>query len=94
MPIRSTANNNRFYFRISDLGKLLGKRPVTIRGWERAHLFDFPRDGRGERIFNTQDIRNIATTAYAHGRIDDVRYNLIQSTMTMLELLESKNDST
>jgi hypothetical protein len=81
----------RFNFTISELGILLGKRPVTLRAWERSGMATFPRDQRGNRSFNTEAITEAASNAYARGRITKKRYDLIHAAMTLLELIENES---
>lgn len=82
----------RFSFTISDLGRFLGKSPVTLRGWENKGLVDIPRDGSGDRKLTTDDIRAIADTARVHKRISLSRFNLVCAAMTLIEEIEQSNN--
>jgi MerR HTH family regulatory protein len=88
----TTRVNWRFTFTISDLGRLLGKSPVTLRGWEDRGLVDIPRDSSGDRKLACADIRTITDTAFALGRINRHRTNLVHATMTMIEQIETENN--
>ena len=79
-----------FYFTVSDLGRFLGKSPVTLRGWERAGFVSIPREGTDRRL-GLQDIRTIATTAREGRRILQSRLDLINASITLLELVEKAN---
>lgn len=91
MRTTTDAKNWRFTFGITDLGIMLGKAPVTLRGWERSGMFRINRDSKGDRRLTTSDIREIATTARSHNRIDEDRLNMVLATTTMLEMLEREN---
>jgi hypothetical protein len=82
--------SHKFTFTISDLGIILGKAPVTLRGWERDGLVYFPRNGRGDRAVSIQGLREIITRPEIRGRIADDRLRLIEACLTMFELLEKK----
>ncbi len=88
----TTRANWRFTFTISDLGRLLGKSPVTLRGWENRGLVDIPRDQSGDRKLTCADIRTIADRAYELGRINRRRANLVHATMTLIEQIEAENN--
>jgi hypothetical protein len=88
----TTRVNWRFTFTISDLGRLLGKSPVTLRGWEDKGLVDIPRDQSGDRKLTCADIRTIADRAYELGRINRRRANLVHATMTLIEQIEAENN--
>lgn len=88
----TTRVNWRFTFTISDLGRLLGKSPVTLRGWENRGLVDIPRDQSGDRKLGCTDIRTITDRAYELGRINRRRANLVYATMTMIEQIEAENN--
>lgn len=88
----TTRVNWRFTFTISDLGRLLGKSPVTLRGWEDRGLVDIPRDPSGDRKLACADIRAIADRAYELGRINRRRANLVYATMTLIEQIEAENN--
>ena len=88
----TTRVNWRFTFTISDLGRLLGKSPVTLRGWEDKGLVDIPRDQSGDRKLGCQDVRTVADRAFSLGRVSRRRVNLVHATMTMMEQIESENN--
>lgn len=92
MRTTTDPSNWRFHFTVTDLGRYLGKSPVTLRGWERAGLVSIPRDGSGDRRLGTQDIRAIATTAFARKRINQRRLDLVAATMTLIESIERENE--
>ena len=71
---------------------MLGKSPVTLRGWENKGLVSIPRDQSGDRKLGCQDIRSITDTARLHKRIGDNRANLVYATLTLLEQIEQAND--
>jgi DNA-binding transcriptional MerR regulator len=80
----------RFYFTISDLGRFLGKSPVTLRGWERSGFVTIPREGN-DRKLDLQDIREIAIIARKASRITNTRFNIVNAAITLLELVEREN---
>ena len=88
----TTRVNWRFDFTISDLGRMLGKSPVTLRGWENKGLVTIPRDQSGDRKLGCKDIREITDTARLHSRISESRSNLIYAAMTLLEEIEQANN--
>jgi len=88
----TTRVNWRFTFTITDLGRLLGKSPVTLRGWEDKGLVDIPRDPSGDRKLGCEDIRKFADRAFQLGRINHRRANLVYATMTLMEQIESENN--
>lgn len=88
----TTRANWPFTFTISDLGRLLGKSPVTLRGWEDRGLVSIPRDQSGDRKLGCGDVRTIADQALALGRISRRRANLVHATMTLMEQIEAEND--
>lgn len=88
----TTRVNWRFTFTISDLGRLLGKSPVTLRGWEDRGLVSIPRDQSGDRKLTCEDIRKIADRAFELGRINHRRSNLVHATMTLIEQIEVENN--
>lgn len=90
MRTTTDPKNWGFHFTISDLGRFLGKSPVTLRGWERKSFIDIPREGTDRRL-DLQDIRRIATTAREGRRISDARFNRINAAITLLELIEEEN---
>jgi predicted site-specific integrase-resolvase len=83
---------NGFSFTVTDLARFLGKSSVTLRGWERKGLFDFPRDPSGDRKFSTFDIREIAIKARDLKRISNRRLQYVESCVTMMQLIEREND--
>lgn len=88
----TTRPNWRFYFTISDLGKLLCKSPVTLRGWESHGFVTIPRDHSGDRRLTTDHIRGITKIALQAGRISKQRANLVYATMTLIEQVENDNN--
>jgi len=88
----TTRVNWRFTFTISDLGRLLGKSPVTLRGWEDRGLVDFPRDPSGDRKLICEDIHEVADRALGLGRINRRRANLVHAAMTLIEQIEAENN--
>lgn len=83
--------SDKFYFTVTDLARFLGKSAVTLRGWEKKGLVDFPRDSGGDRKFDLLDVRRVANTAHELGRINLQRLRLVESAVTMLELIEREN---
>jgi len=81
----------RFSFTVTDLARFLGKSSVTLRGWERQGLFDFPRDSSGDRKFTTTDIRDVARKARELKRISKQRLQYVEACVTMLEIIEKEN---
>jgi DNA-binding transcriptional MerR regulator len=79
---------SKFSFTISDLARILGKSPVTLRGWERQGLISFPRNGRGDRRFDLEGLRVVTRSSVVSERVDPDRIRLAEATVTMLELLE------
>jgi hypothetical protein len=87
--VRTTTRVNWcFTFTISDLGRLLGKSPVTLRGWEDRGLVNIPRDSSGDRKLGCTDIRAVTDKAFDLGRINRHRANLVYATMTLMEQIE------
>lgn len=86
------AKNWRFSFTVTELARLLGKSPVTLRHWERQGLLVFPRDSSGDRKLSLDEVRQVAIIARRLGRINDHRLNLINAAMTMLEIIEKENE--
>jgi hypothetical protein len=91
--VRTTTEpkNWKFYFTITDLGRFLGKSPVTLRGWERKEFIHVPRDPSGDRKLTTKEINGIAKVAYKAGRISRRRRDMVCAAMTMIELIEAEN---
>lgn len=81
-----------FSFTVTDLARFLGKSSVTLRGWERKGLFDFPRDPSGDRKFSTSDIREIARKAKDLKRISNQRLQYVETCVTMLQIIERENN--
>jgi len=92
MRTTTDPKNFRFHFTVTDLARFLGKSPVTLRHWERQGLVVFPRDTNGDRKLSTQDVRYMARIAANLGRITEERKNLVEATITMLQLVEQEND--
>ena len=88
----TTRVNWRFTFTISDLGRLIGKSPVTLRNWDDRGLVNIPRDSSGNRKLTCTDIREITDKAFDHKRINRRRANLVHATMTLMEQIEFEND--
>lgn len=80
-----------FYFTITDLGRFLGKSPVTLRGWERKGLITIPRESSGDRKLTSRDIAGIAKVAYKTGRINRKRRDLVCAAVTIIETIEREN---
>lgn len=81
-----------FIFTVTDLALFLGKSAVTLRGWERKGLIALPRDSGGDRKLTTDDIRKAANTARELGRISQYRLQLIEATITMMQVIEGENE--
>lgn len=79
----------KFRFTISDLGLMLGKSPVTIRGWERKGMLTLPRIG-ANRALTIAQVREVAGTACEAGRITVDRRQIINEAMTSLAILEQE----
>lgn len=88
----TTRVNWRFDFTVSDLGRLIGKSPVTIRGWDDRGLVNIPRDQSGDRKLGCQDVRTVTDKALELGRITRRRANLVYATMTLVEQIEHENN--
>lgn len=87
------AANWKFSFTVTDLARFLGKSPVTLRHWERQGLITFPRDSAGDRRVTTNEIRQVARISKTLARISEERLNVVEATVTMLELIEKENIS-
>lgn len=83
--------NWRFEFTITDVARLLGKSPVTLRGWEAQHLIEFPRGSDGDRRFDVAAVCAAAERALELGRISWRRARLVSAAMTLLEEIERAN---
>jgi DNA-binding transcriptional MerR regulator len=80
-----------FIFTVTDLALFLGKSAVTLRGWERKGLISLPRDSGGDRKLTTTDVRAVARTARELGRISEYRLRLIETAITMMQIIEGEN---
>lgn len=81
-----------FTFTITDLARLLGKSPVTLRGWERQKLLRFPREkDEGDRKFTCDEIVIASRKARQLGRINDTRLQLIEGAMGTFKFIETAN---
>lgn len=49
-------NNEEMVFNISDVAKIVGVVPATVRNWEKAGLIQPKRKGNNYRIYNFNDI--------------------------------------
>lgn len=87
----SQRGDNGFTFTITDLARFLGKAAVTLRGWERQGLMDFPRDSGGDRKFSVDEVRSFARDARGLGRITQYRLDLIEAACTILKVIEGEN---
>jgi DNA-binding transcriptional MerR regulator len=87
----TTANDWPYYFTISDLARFLGKSPVTLRGWERKGLVSIPRGTNNDRRLTTRDIRVLARRARELKRITEYRLQLVETSVTLLEIIEREN---
>lgn len=83
---------DKFYFTVTDLARMLGKSPVTIRSWERKGLISLPRDSGGDRKMSIEDIKEVAFIAKELGRIPQSRLELIVSALTLLTYIEKENE--
>jgi hypothetical protein len=86
----TTAEKWGFNFTITDLGKFLGKSPVTLRGWDKSGFINIPREGT-DRKLALHDIREIAIVARKSRRISNTRFNIVNAAITLLELIEQEN---
>jgi predicted site-specific integrase-resolvase len=93
MKTTTDPQNFVFSFTVTDLARFLGKSPVTLRHWERQGLVTFPRDGNGDRRLTTGEIRLMARIASKLGRISDERLYLVEATVTLLEMVEQRNNA-
>jgi DNA-binding transcriptional MerR regulator len=82
------ANDRHFSFTITELSILLGKAPVTLRGWERDGLITFPRNSRNDRRFTVSDIRSLLENRTVVAHIDSKRIRLVEAILTLLEIVE------
>ena len=79
---------SKFSFTVSDVARFLGKSPVTLRGWERHGLISFPRNGRGDRRFLLEDLRQLAAHPLIRERVSPHRLRVLEATVTLLEIVE------
>jgi DUF971 family protein len=84
--------NDPFIFTVTDVGRFLGKSPVTLRAWERRGLLVLSRDQNGDRRADLAGLRTAATAAEAAGRISRHRLNLVEAAVTLLDLIEKENE--
>lgn len=82
---------SNFYFTVTDLGRFIGKSPVTLRTWERQGLISLPRDQSGDRKLSVEDVRAAARRAKELGRINEQRLNIVEAAVTILSLVEKEN---
>jgi hypothetical protein len=82
----------KFTFTITDLARLLGKSPVTLRGWERQKLLKFPRDSGGDRKLTCEEIVEATVKARKLERINDTRMRLIIGAMGTFQFIETINE--
>lgn len=80
-----------FHFTITDLGRFLGKSPVTLRKWEAQGLVAYPRDDGGDRKLGLQDVAAVAQKAREARRITCARQALILTALDALVALEKEN---
>lgn len=80
-----------FHFTITDLGRFLGKSPVTLRKWEAQGFVSYPRDDGGDRKLGLQDVAAVAHTARQARRITCHRCALVLTALEALEALEKEN---
>lgn len=83
--------NDKFYFTVTDLARMLNKSPVTIRSWERKGLISLPRDSGGDRKMSIEDIKEVAEIASDLGRIPQGRLELVSASLTLLSYIEKEN---
>ncbi len=81
-------NERRYRFTITEVSILLGKAPVTLRGWERDGIVSFPRNKRGDRRLTLESLREMLEDAEVRRRILPDRLKLIEATLTLLEYTE------
>jgi predicted site-specific integrase-resolvase len=85
------SGHTKFSFTISDLARFLGKSAVTLRGWERQGLIDFPRNGRGDRRFTLESLREVSIRPVVRERVLRDRIRLFEATITLLEIIENED---
>lgn len=81
--------DGKFTFTVNDLALFLGKSPATIRKWDVDGVVVLPRDKNGDRKLTTEQLREVAQEATKIKRVHKSRLQLIESAITMLELLEN-----
>lgn len=81
----------KFHFTVTDVARLLGKSPVTLRGWERQGLITFPREGT-DRKLTCEEVLEVAERAKELGRITEWRKYVITMTMATLMVVERENE--
>lgn len=82
---------SKFSFTISDAARFLGKSPVTLRGWERNGLIQYPRNGRNDRRFELNDLRTLACHPTVLERVPQDRIRILEAAVTLLEIVENEN---
>lgn len=80
-----------FHFTVTDLGRFLGKSPVTLRKWEAQGFVSYPRDDGGDRKLGLQDVAAVAATARGARRISACRLAVVLSALDALEAVEKEN---
>lgn len=85
------ARHDGFHFTITDLGRFLGKSPVTLRKWEAQGLVTYPRDDGGDRKLGVQDVAAVAQVAREARRITCHRQSLVNAALDALLAIEKEN---
>lgn len=80
-----------FHFTITDLGRFLGKSPVTLRKWEAQGFVSYPRGDGGDRRLGLPDVAAVAHAARVARRISACRLTLIQNALDALAAIEKEN---
>lgn len=83
--------HDAFRFTITDLGRFLGKSPVTLRKWESQGFVRYPRDERGDRKLGASDVASVAQKAREARRISGHRQSLVLAALEALTALEEEN---
>lgn len=78
----------RLDLRITDIAPILGKAPVTLRGWEREGFIKFRRNSKGDRRINIDELLEITKRAHRAGRIDDTRRDIITAVVSLIKVME------
>ena len=81
---------DEFEFTLSNVAKLLGKSPVTLRKWEKQGIYEFPRVS-GDRKLQTCDLQELASIARDLNRISTNRYRMIVAVCSILRIIEDEN---